>query len=95
MSKPIQIRAHAQGYTVHVDGAAAQRYGAKKRKKPIDGNVHIAKGGVGVSIVRGLEATPVEMDTAKTLAHQIGRYMLGFGDLVFAYTDAPEGFWAE
>lgn len=91
--KPIEIRACVGGFTVHVDGATARAYGAKKRKKPVDGNVCAHPDG-SLQIVPGLNPAKVfDRDGAASIAHQIGRYMLGFGDLVFAYTDAPAGFF--
>lgn len=92
--KPIEIRAADGGYTVHVDSNAAKAYGARsKRGKVCHGAVtRLASGGLDIVA----DATPaiVSADEAKSLAHLIGRYKLGFGDMVFAYTAAPHGFFS-
>lgn len=89
--KPITISEVQGGYAINVNWQVAQAYGCKKRKLPVNGNVCKHRDGVGLDIVPGRVPEPFDLETAKSLAHQIGRYMLGFGDLVFAYTDAPEG----
>lgn len=88
--KPIEIRETSNGkYTVHVDGPTARAYGAKRRKKPLDG--HVRQDGAMLAIDDQQPALECEWDRAVSLAHQIGRYMMGFGDLVFAYTTYPAG----
>ena len=104
MSKPIIIQATdwAQPgpspeplYTVQVDHKQASAFGARKRKGgPVDGYAfRTSKGQIDFHP----EATPVgwTKDEAMHIAHSVGRYMMGFGDLVFAYTSAPEGFFEE
>lgn len=90
--KPIEIVSVGNGYTVHVHGDLARAYGARKRRKPYDGAVTRIPSG-GLDIVAGAEPAVVDAEQAKSLAHLIGRCKLGFGDLVFAYTSAPAGFF--
>jgi hypothetical protein len=94
-SKPIIITAFDDGYCIRVDADAAKRYGAKKRKSVVSGWV----------VRRGLdnrldiisecsEPAVFTADDAKHVAHYIGRYLMGFGDMTFAYADAPTAdFW--
>jgi hypothetical protein len=93
MSKPITIVAVEGGFTVSVSAERAKAYGAKRRKRPVNGNVAVGSDGAGLQIVPGLEPLIYDREGALSVAHQIGRYLLGFGDLVFAYTDAPKGFF--
>lgn len=92
MSKPITIRAVDGGYTVEVSDVRSRAFGAKKRKVQPDG--FVSRNAEGAVVIGRLQA-PVTLsaEDAKSIAHTVGRYMLGFGDLVFAYTDAPSGFW--
>jgi hypothetical protein len=100
MLKPITIERHPEGYAVFVDARASEQYGARKprgKKARPDGVV-----------VRGPKGLELKADTAdpsfftaaeaKSVAHYIGRYMLGFGDMVYAYTaavDCDSNFWNE
>lgn len=89
--KPIEIVACDGGYSVRVNAGAAINYGYRG-KKQVSGTVTRMPNGK-LDIVWGAEPAIVDAERAKSLAHTIGRYKLGFGDLVFAYTDAPAGFF--
>lgn len=89
MTKPIEILELSTGkYAVRVDETLARAFGAKGRKLP-HGNVF--RGSDGKLDIGGKAPEGFSLEDAKSVAHRIGRYKLGFGDLVFAYTSAPEG----
>jgi hypothetical protein len=93
MSKPITIHAVTGGFTVEVSDTRSKAYGAKSRKVRPDGFLCREASGQ-LSIGRLRAPTVFDREQAVSLAHQVGRYTLGFGDFVAAYTDAPEGFWS-
>lgn len=87
-TKPIVIARHGRGFTLYVSGvplvdgpdgklAFTEQPGAMKRKRtsyaPATSPVHVFE----------------KIDDAKGAAHQIGRYMMDLGDMVFSYTELP------
>lgn len=95
-SKPIQITRWRGKWRVLVEADAAKRFGARGSRvrdwKPgatiavsrVDGKLDLVPEGLPAAFT---------LEEAKDIAHKVGRYMLGFGDFVDAYTnvvrDAP------
>jgi hypothetical protein len=87
-TKPIVIAREGRGYSIHVSGVplvddpaggagfTRQPAGIKKKRPhyaPPSSRVHVF----------------TKLDEAKHAAHQIGRYMMQLGDMVFSYTELP------
>lgn len=90
---PITITALESGlFSVACDATAARAFGARKKTLASGVVVKLASGKLDFVA----DGTPHAFDreSALSIAHTIGRYKYGFGDLVFAYTSAPEGFFA-
>src|SRR5579872_3385218 len=64
------------GYTIHVNG------------KPV---VRVKKSTLAISETTEGEAFIMTYKAAEHFAHQIGRYKLGLGDLIFTYVDGLKG----
>lgn len=90
--KAIEIRQEGSDtYSVWITehGSALRR-----KKKPLPAGP-VCRRGRELSFEPDGEPGQFSKDEAAHIAHKIGRYMLGLGDLVFSYTAAPTGFWEE
>lgn len=74
MDKPITITKLETGFSVTVNAEAARRFGAKPQQ--VEKAVKRATTWTGACETR---------EDAMSRAHFIGRYFLGFGDMVFTY----------
>lgn len=75
---------------VFLNMPAARSYGGRgprMKMYPSDAIVPVVKSGTGLDLVP--DGTPAKFTKkeADSLAHNIGRYMLGFGDFVSSYTE--------
>lgn len=98
MSKPLSIAAVDGGFTLHFDTEIAKRYGMRQAPKNMAqaGCVRVLPD--GTLTLRAVVAPPFVFAThedAVSTAHTIGRYKMGFGDLVFAYCDYAAGHISE
>lgn len=100
--KPIIIERTEQGHMVLLRGVEVLRaYGVGVKQAGRYGDTVVIRdpSSGGLDLKSRKNAVPVAFfseDDAMHLAHKIGRYKLGFGDLVFAYVDTagftPEGW---
>lgn len=97
--KPIILEQHGRKWHVLLDVDAARAYGAKEkslRGYPAGAIVPVTREGKAVDLTVGGAPSAFTKDEAKHIAHMIGRYKLGFGDMVFAYTEErPESHGVE
>lgn len=94
--KPIVLQKVGAKWEVYLNMPAALAYGAKGKRMdmyPHDAMVPVVQAGVGkgLDLVPGGKPAKSTKEKASHLAHHIGRYMLGFGDMVFAYTEERRG----
>jgi hypothetical protein len=92
MSKPILVQRVGSKWEIFVDVSSALAYGAKtprikKLAKKTSGMVAVSRGADGMlDLVPDGKPAHFTRDEADGLAHKIGNYMLGLGDMVYAYT---------
>jgi hypothetical protein len=96
MSKPIVLKQVGSKWEVFLDTGAARRFGARKagmKGLPLDARVPLVRREIDRSLEFRQGGTPERFSKsdAEGLAHQIGRYKLGFGDLVYTYVQEERG----
>jgi len=96
MGKPLILERHGRKWRLFIDVPAARAYGAKAKafgRGPgkIPGDLAwVVKLPGGLDFSDNPSVPPYDFptkDEASSVAHQIGRYKLGFGDTLFAYLD--------
>ncbi len=97
MSKPIILKKVGSKWEVYLDVAAARAYAlrATPRMKKYNSDPDfrdavlpvVKTGPKSVDFVPGGKPHKFTKTEAKSLAHQIGRYMIDLGDFVYTYTE--------
>jgi hypothetical protein len=89
--KPLVLKKTGSKWEVWLDVQAAHAYSKKAERRlkdfPKDAAVPVTR--LGKSVKLDLHGKPGKFtkEDARHVAHQIGRYMLDLGDMVFAYTE--------
>lgn len=99
MTAPLILQRHGSRWEVYLDTAAARRRVGRYKKVarldalPKEAIVPVVRtGSHAIDLVPGGRAHRFDSrDEAEGVAHKIGRYMLGLGDFVHAYSEVREG----